>query len=169
LQDLANNLPDAFTNYQGVIKSFIPASNVPARVEVPNTTTQPQVGNKRGRNRASKQDLSALKQRKTVNAHQLTIDESGHDPQTPLGMRISKAGASENSRIIDLGNVDEPLRVNELAINYIKSGKSFDRKAMIVDTYFSKEIVDILIDPEPQFMTECKNAQIGVNGRKQLK
>jgi hypothetical protein len=71
-------------------------------------------------------------------------------------MRISKVGASENSRIIDLGNVDEPLRVNELAINYIESGKSFDRKATIVDTYFFEKIADILIDPEPQSMTECK-------------
>jgi hypothetical protein len=80
LQVLANNLSDAFTNYKGVIKSFIPTRNAPERVEVPNKTTQPQVGNKRGRDRASKQDLFALKQRKTVNAHQLTIDESGHDP-----------------------------------------------------------------------------------------
>jgi hypothetical protein len=79
LQDLANNLLDAFTNYKNVIKSFIPARNAPERVEVPNKTIQPQVRNKRGRNRASKQDLSALKQRKTANAHQLTIDQSGHD------------------------------------------------------------------------------------------
>ena len=36
LQNIANNLPDAFTNYKGVIKSFIPARNEPERVEVPN-------------------------------------------------------------------------------------------------------------------------------------
>lgn len=57
-----------------------------------------------------------------------------------------------NSRIIDLGDVDEPLRVNEHAINYIKFVKSFDRKATIDNTYFSKKIVDILDDLEPQSM-----------------
>jgi hypothetical protein len=40
LQRLANELPDAFTNYKGVTKSFIPARNAPERVEVPNKTTK---------------------------------------------------------------------------------------------------------------------------------
>jgi hypothetical protein len=47
LQNIANNLPDAFTIYKGVIKSFIPARNVPERVEVPNKTAQNPT-NKRG-------------------------------------------------------------------------------------------------------------------------
>lgn len=51
-----------------------------------------------------------------------------------------------------MGDVDEPLRVNEHAINYIKFVKSFDRKATIDNTYFSKKIVDILDDLEPQSM-----------------
>ena len=41
LQHIANNLPDAFTDYKGVTKSYIPARNVPKRVEVPFSTTQP--------------------------------------------------------------------------------------------------------------------------------
>jgi hypothetical protein len=40
LQNIANNLPDAFTNYKGVIKSFYPTRNVLERVEVPKKTTQ---------------------------------------------------------------------------------------------------------------------------------
>jgi hypothetical protein len=43
LQNLANNLPDAFFDYKGVTKvsqkSLHPARNVPERVEVPNKTT----------------------------------------------------------------------------------------------------------------------------------
>jgi hypothetical protein len=39
LQKLANEVPDAFTNYKGVAKSFIPTWNAPQRVEVPNKTT----------------------------------------------------------------------------------------------------------------------------------
>ncbi|KAJ1254815.1 hypothetical protein BS78_K323300 [Paspalum vaginatum] len=154
LQNIANNLPDAFTNYNGVIKFFQPAKNASARVEVPIKTTQPPISNKRGRSKASKPGPS--KQKKTVNAHQPVVDVSGLDPQPSSAMRIAELGTSENSRIIDLGNNDNPLRVNELATNYIETGKSFDRKATIVDAYFSEEIVDILNDPDPRTMSECK-------------
>jgi hypothetical protein len=34
LQNIANNLPNAFTDYNGVTKSYHPARNVPERVEV---------------------------------------------------------------------------------------------------------------------------------------
>jgi hypothetical protein len=35
LQQLANNLPDTFTNIRGVSKSHIPTANAPERVEIP--------------------------------------------------------------------------------------------------------------------------------------
>ena len=35
LQQIANNLPDTFTDYKGVTKSQIPAVNAPERVKVP--------------------------------------------------------------------------------------------------------------------------------------
>ena len=38
LQNIANNLPDTFSNYKGVTKSLHPARNVLERVEVPNKT-----------------------------------------------------------------------------------------------------------------------------------
>ena len=53
LQHIANNLPDAFTDYKGVTKSYIPACNVPERVEVPFNITQPPKQKKRGRNLAT--------------------------------------------------------------------------------------------------------------------
>jgi len=84
------------------------------------------------------------------------VDESGLDSQPSSAARITELGTSENSRIIDLGNNDNPLRVNELATNYIESGESFDRRATIVDTYFSEQIADILNHPDPRTMSECK-------------
>ena len=36
LQHIANNVPDAFTDYKGVTKSYNLARNIPERVEVPN-------------------------------------------------------------------------------------------------------------------------------------
>jgi hypothetical protein len=69
MQNIANNLPDAFTNYKGVTKSYHPARNVPERVEVPNKTTQPPINNKRGKSTSKKQDESPNKQKKTVKSN----------------------------------------------------------------------------------------------------
>jgi hypothetical protein len=44
LQNIANNLPDAFTDYKGVTKSHIPAMNVQERVEIAKTTQLPKRG-----------------------------------------------------------------------------------------------------------------------------
>jgi hypothetical protein len=35
LQRIANELPEAFTNTKGIIKSHIPAVNAPERIEIP--------------------------------------------------------------------------------------------------------------------------------------
>jgi hypothetical protein len=74
LQNIANNLPDAFTNYKGVIKSFYPTRNVPKRVEVPKKSTQIiPLGSKRGRGNSLIQDK---KQKQTVNEGQFFVDEN---------------------------------------------------------------------------------------------
>jgi hypothetical protein len=71
LQNIVNNLPDAFTGYKGVTKSYHPARNVPERIEVPNKTIQlsPQkpVLGKRGRSKAVNQDVAPKRQRKQNN------------------------------------------------------------------------------------------------------
>jgi NADH:ubiquinone oxidoreductase subunit F (NADH-binding) len=48
------------------------------------------------------------------------------------------------------------LKINELATNYIETRKSYDRKSTIVDLYFSEQIADIINDPDPKSMVECK-------------
>jgi hypothetical protein len=48
LQYIANNLPDAFTNYKGVTKSLISARNITEIVEIPQKTTQAPKQKKRG-------------------------------------------------------------------------------------------------------------------------
>jgi hypothetical protein len=57
---------------------------------------------------------------------------------------------------MDTGNADVSLRVDELATNYIETGETFDRKATVVDSYFSKKVVDILNDLDPKSMVECR-------------
>ena len=110
MQNIANNLSDTFSDYKDVTKSLHPARNVPERVKVPNKTTHPQIGKKRGRSTSKRQDVIAGKQKKTRNATQplvkrhlediqCPVDRS--DPQSSLVMRINtKAGTSEDPRSI---------------------------------------------------------------------
>ena len=140
---------------------------MPERVEVPNKTTHPQLGKKRGRSTSKKQDAIANKQKKTGNATQPLVARHLEDivcpvdiynPHPSSDMRINtEVGTSEDSRSIVSGSHDESLRVNEIAINFIVTGESYDRKSIIVDCYFSKQIANILeINSDPKSMTECK-------------
>ena len=93
-----------------------------------------------------------------MNAHQQAVDEtqSGSDPQPSSNARMVEVGISEKPRTMDTGNPDVSLRVDELATNYIETGETFDRKATIVDTYFSEQVADILSDPDPKSIAECR-------------
>ncbi len=159
LQRLANELPDAFTNYKGVTKSFIPARNAPERVEVPNKATQLL----ERRSMVNKRCSVAKKQRTIVNAKGHQYDTMYHvdcdDPQPSSDVHITEAGTSENPRHINLGNSDESLRIDEIAINYVETGETYDRKATNVDIYFSEQIAeDLQNDLDPKTMAEWKRS-----------
>ena len=167
MQNIANNLPDAFSNYKGVTKSLHPARNVPERVEVPNKTTHPQIGKKRRRSTSKRQDVIAGKQKKTENATQPLVERhlediqclvDRSDPQSSSVMHINtKAGTLENPRSIVSGSYDESLRVDKIAINFIETDESYNHKSIIVDIYFSEQIAHILqTKSDPKSMTECK-------------
>ena len=114
-----------------------------------------------------KQDAIANNQKKTGNATQPLVERHLEDIVCPVDiynpppssdMRINtETGTSKDPRSIVSGSHDESLRVNEIAINFIETGESYDRKSIIVDCYFSKQIANILeIDSDPKSMTECK-------------
>jgi hypothetical protein len=156
LKRLANELPDAFTNYKGVTKSFIPARNTPERVEVPSKTTQLL----ERRSMVNKHYSIAKKQRTIVNANRHQNDTmyqvDGDDPRPSSDVHITEARTSENPRHINLGNSNESLRSDEIAINYVETGETYDRKATNVDIYFSEKIAeDLQNDLDPKTMTEC--------------
>jgi hypothetical protein len=56
LQNIINNLSDAFTDYKCVTKSWNPVVNAPERVEVSKKTTQAPYIVKRGRVAQTKKD-----------------------------------------------------------------------------------------------------------------
>ena len=73
-------------------------------------------------------------------------------------MRLNtEARTSEYLDSIVRGNDEESSRVQEISINYINSGETFDRKTTIVDTYFFEQIGNNLLnDPDPKTMAECR-------------
>jgi hypothetical protein len=120
-----------------------------------------------GRSTSKKQDVIADKQKKTENATQPLVDKHLADIQCPVDrsdqqsssvMRINtEAGTSEDPRSIVSRSHDESLRVDEIAINFVEIGESYNRKSIIVDIYFSEQIANILLtDSNPKSMTKCK-------------
>jgi hypothetical protein len=61
LQNAANNLPDAFTDYNDVMQSWNPTVNAPERVEVPKKTTPTPSTKKRGRTETTRKDTTSKK------------------------------------------------------------------------------------------------------------
>jgi hypothetical protein len=173
LQHIANNLPDSFTDYKGVTKSYNPARNAPERVEVPTKITQLPVQRKRGRSTATEHDSASRKQQRKqrkkpsepVNVNQPSVDNHQMGNEHPVEERSpqpssvvhSMTGTSENPDSIVLGNLDQSTRVNEISTNYIDSGESYNRKSTIVDIYFSTTVANNLLnDHDPKTMAECE-------------
>jgi hypothetical protein len=174
LQNIANNLPEAFTDYKGVTKSHNPAGNVPERVEIPTQELSNQ--NKRGRGTTTKDKAIQKPLRKTrkvtsttVNADQHQVDKHQLDIINPNNIvqqihHIPNTNAQNNiiARTLEdpdsvvVGNHDESQGVQEISINYIDSGESYNRKTTHVDIYFATKIAsELRIDPEPKSMVEC--------------
>jgi hypothetical protein len=69
---------------------------------------------------------------------------------------IEQAGGSEDLDSLVLRNHDEFHGVQEISINYTSSGELFDHTTMVVNSCFSIMIADLLNDPDPKTMVECK-------------
>jgi hypothetical protein len=66
------------------------------------------------------------------------------------------AGGSEYPDSLVLGNHDEFHGVQEISINYTSSGELLDHTATVVNSCFLTMVTDLLNDPDPKIMTECK-------------
>jgi hypothetical protein len=135
LQHIANNTPDAFTDYKGVTKSYNPARNALARVEVPNKTTQ--LPCRRGRCTTISTDAASSKQKKRktksskiVNATQNHVEKHPVEVQpshpTSTVHSITDIGTLGCPDATILGNDDASERVHKISINYLESRESYD-------------------------------------------
>jgi hypothetical protein len=67
-----------------------------------------------------------------------------------------QVGGSEDPDSLVLENHDEFHGVQEISINYTSSGELFDHTTMVGNSCFSTMVADLLNDPDPKMMAECK-------------
>jgi hypothetical protein len=88
-----------------------------------------------------------------VDGHQVDVITPRPSPHMHI---TEQAGGSEDHNSLILGNHDEFHGVQEISINYTSFEELLDRTTMVVNSCFSTMVVDLLNDPEPKTMTECK-------------
>jgi hypothetical protein len=153
-----------FTDYKCVTKSLNPIVNMPCRVDVPiKTTPRPKIGRASQQKDAFNKRPNTMKKTsssKKVNASQSHVD--GHqvnviNPQpSPHVHTTEQAGGSEDPDSLILENHDEFHEVQEISINYTSSGELLDRTTTVVNSCFSTKVANLLNDPDPKTMAECK-------------
>jgi hypothetical protein len=123
LQNVANNLSDAFTDYKCVTKSWNHAVNTPKRVEVPKKPTQAPSIVKRRRVAQTKKDKAPSKRpreektrplQKIVTVSQPRIDRHLvyiSQSSTQARYRNENASMSENSDALVLGNNETSMGI----------------------------------------------------------
>ncbi|GJR07708.1 disease resistance CC-NBS-LRR class family protein [Tanacetum coccineum] len=149
MQEIANQLPDAFTDTKRVTKSYIPVVYAPARVEIPDIKSDDKVTQesttclKRGRPVGSK-DKNPRKRKATENAiiHEDIVLEGTQNVAPP------------EEEIDDINK--------EIAINYGHSKISLDQtKTKIINEKFCYNVAcDIMNEndePEPTSVIECQS------------
>nr|AAS79613.1 putative copia-like polyprotein [Ipomoea trifida] len=167
LQNLANNLPDAFTDNRGVTRSHIPAVNAPSRVEVPKGSgmhTDTPHRQKRGRPVGAK-DLNPRKTRIGKISQSLPKNfsrpEDGEPSESARALNKLNTGNAEHPDQNILGNDNDLVDINiETAINFVDTGETYNRDLIVVDDTFAYAVAHNIphnnLDPEPKSITECQ-------------
>ena len=149
LQNLANQLPDAFVDTKKVTKSHIPAANVLARVDITEgqKAFESKTRSKRGRPIGSK-DITPRKRR--TNGKQNDHEESNIENQILEEIQNEQIAPEE---------VQVPEN-NEISISYVHRGEKWDRNNFDVNNIFAFQVtLDIIQnddDQEPQNTNECR-------------
>ena len=147
MQNLSNQLPDAFTNTKKVTKSHVPTANTPARINVPEgqLANESQKCLKRWRPFGSK-DTTPRKRR--TQKHNANIEHNAYakayiEQGTPKEVH-NKEVAFEEAQV---------PKNSETSISYVHKGDKWDRNNILINNIFSFQVaLDIIRndeDPEP--------------------
>jgi hypothetical protein len=147
-----------------VSQSLNPAVNAPCRVEVLIKPLHPRNGGEHVSKKMLQTSVRRLRGKfsflKKVNTSQPKVD--GHqvdmiNPRPNLHVHTTEqTGGSKDLDSLVLGNHDEFHGVQEISINYTSFRELLDRTTMVVNSCFSTMVADLLNDPDPKTMAECK-------------
>ena len=148
MQNIANQLPDAFTNLPRITKSHIPAVNAPVRVDIPTgqivkaNESRPHL--KRGRPIGSK-DKNPQKRKGINDQDDDGLKEISQDETQVITHDDEEVRTSEN---------------NEISINYVSTRKLWNRNNVVIDNIFAYNVaIEIMQqdeDFEPKSVHECR-------------
>ncbi|KAL0448123.1 UNVERIFIED_CONTAM: hypothetical protein Slati_1940200 [Sesamum latifolium] len=158
LQSVAYRLPDALIDTKRVTKSYIPAENIPARLEVPEVILTPskafesQIRRKRGRPIDSK-DVNPRKR----NEHIVSINHDANVTTNDVSEdKIPEAVLSEDSK----RNEQDLEDSYEMSINYAHNSLGWYRKEIKMNDIFAYSGAAKIIDEDendPQTIEECRH------------
>jgi hypothetical protein len=80
-----------------------------------------------------------------------------------------QARGSKDPDFLILGNHDELYGVKEISINYTSSRELLDCTTMKVNSCFSTMVADLLNDPDPKIMAECKQRSDWIKWKEAIK
>ena len=150
LQDLTDQLPDAFTDPNKVIKSHIPAVNTPAHIEIPLGDSGNAIAStsksrlKLGRPIGSKDSFP----RKRKSNKLLTPVEYSFDkitPEEPITIQSvpvelnTLQGLKETVTRVAVTDQLSPMN-EEISINYMNQGEIWDHRNTLVSNAFSFQV-----------------------------
>ncbi|GKA23918.1 disease resistance CC-NBS-LRR class family protein [Tanacetum coccineum] len=149
LQEIANQLPDAFTDTKRVTKSHVPTANAPARVEIPNK----QVGDN-----IAQGSQKRLKRRRPIgskdkNHRKRKGTEKNSDNDENVLNKTQDIKTSPEEAMNDINK--------KMSINYSQTQILWDQNEIgDIDEIFSYSVAsDIMCgddDPEPKSVIDCQ-------------
>ncbi|RVW17511.1 Retrovirus-related Pol polyprotein from transposon TNT 1-94 [Vitis vinifera] len=179
LQNLANQLPDAFIDTKKVTKSHIPAANTPARIDVPvgQLTNESKIRLKRGRPVGSK-DVTPRKRRTQEKLGTLeeaikmtdqfkidksiALEEAQIMQKAPEEVHIEQE-APEEAHIEQETPEDPHIEREapeeaqvpencEISVSYVQTGEKWDRNNIVINNIFAFQVASDIIrnDEDPE-------------------
>ncbi|RVX03802.1 Copia protein [Vitis vinifera] len=179
LQNLANQLPDAFIDTKKVTKSHIPAANTPARIDVPvgQLTNESKIRLKRGRpvgskdvtprKRRTQEKLSTLEEAikmtdqfkidKSIALEEAQImqkapEEVHIEQEVPEEAHIEQE-TSEDPHIEREAPEEAQVPENcEISVSYVQTGEKWDRNNIVINNIFAFQVAFDIIrnDEDPE-------------------
>ena len=177
LENVADSMPDAFTDLAKMTRSHIPAANVPARIDIPQggcEAAAPNIGGgttttlggrvvaevaapqrKRGRPTGS-MDTRPRKRGSLAQLYPLIINT-----QNPTHEIIPDYSyVREKTNLEEIPTVDPSTANKEISMNYASVHEILDRESVILDDAFAFSVAQKIIehdDIEPRFVEECQH------------